>query len=69
MNCACDFDKGGNVTSGCLAHAEWSRGENKGACNNEAHKDYGQLVRDLEYQRKRADLFERMLIQQNRPSV
>lgn len=67
MNCACERDKDGNVVGGCGAHAEWLR--KSGVCNDAAHKNHEQLTQDLAYQRRRADLFERLLIEGKSKSV
>jgi len=62
MNCACELDSEGNVVGGCGAHAEWARKQYSGVCSNKKHDDFDLLVKNALYQTKRADRFEKIIV-------
>lgn len=63
MTCACDTDASGEVTSPCGAHMNWHRYVVKRNNWEEQSKDLEKTKKDLDYQKKRADTFERLLVE------
>lgn len=69
MTCACEVDDKNQVVSPCGAHMNWL---NYVSDLNEWPKkarDLEKAQKDLEYQRKRADTFERLIIEKACPSL
>lgn len=65
MNCSCQWDEKGNVVGGCGAHYAWARELQRGTCVKEEHKDFDVIVKNALYQTKRADTFERMIVERS----
>lgn len=62
MNCVCTWDEKGNVLQMCGAHAERARKYAEGVCGKPQHGDYDEVVAQRDYQLRRANMFEKMLL-------
>ena len=62
MNCVCETNEKGEVISPCGAHMEWLRYATKLNRWEEKAKELDQAKKDLEFQTKRANTFEKLLI-------
>jgi hypothetical protein len=67
MNCECDTDSKGEVTAPCGAHMNWLRTVvNLNGWEQKA-TDLKETKKDLEYQKKRADTFEKLIVEHKCP--
>lgn len=63
MDCACEQNPDGTIVSACGAHSEWLRRTSAGLCFDQDHNEFSAVVANALYQRKRADFFERLLLE------